>query len=163
MSHVKPIELKIAQGTARKDRIPKNPIRSNKVLKVPKCPAIIESKIGKIKWKQICQIMIAENRLTEPDLFLVESLVSAYEIWYLASEKLNEAIRNQNLIITRTNKHGEEYEAVTKWDALKRQYNEIKDKLLNDLGFSPRVKGVINSTGSGNGGNPLKDYLAGLN
>jgi len=161
MNPAKPIELKKQQGTARMDRIPKNPIKSKYLVKVPKCPSFISSDIGKKIWKRVCEIMISEKRLSEPDLFVIESYVNAYEMWHMAKLKLNEL--QHEVVSVSTNKFGAEYETASKWNKLCIEWGENKDKLANDLGFTPRVKGSINALGNQQSSNPLKDLLASMN
>ena len=51
-NHPKPVEMKVLQGTFRKDRAPENPVKLESLLKAPPMPALLKTTKPKIESEQ---------------------------------------------------------------------------------------------------------------
>lgn len=154
----KPTELKILQGTARADRIPKNPIKSQKLTKRPsKIPDTVIEEIGKKKYKEICDILLFEGRLYIPDLELIERYAGAYELYHKAKLKLKgDGCAFDDMVTTQVNQGGSEYETITQWKKIYDQEEKKLSVLANDLGITPKSRAT---TGNVTTGNPLRNLM----
>ncbi|GAB3511645.1 P27 family phage terminase small subunit [Emticicia fontis] len=154
----KPSELKVLQGTARADRMPKNPIKSQRLLKRPnKIPDTVITEVGKKKFKEICDILLFEGRLFIPDLELIERYAGAYEMYHKAKFKLEgNDYPFENMVIEQTNQAGSSYETLTQWKKVYDQEEKKLSVLANDLGLTPKSRAT---TGNGNSGNPLRSLM----
>ena len=161
----KTIEQKKLQGTARKDRMPTNPIKPMMLARVPKpCPMIL-TKVAKKKWIDTCEILLSEGRLHVPDLIWIEMFCLAYDKMIYCFHKIyNPKSENyfDEIVIEQVNQGGQEYQSISAWE---KEYISAKNeyaKAAIELGLSARIRGSING-GAGTASNPLRALMSGQN
>jgi P27 family predicted phage terminase small subunit len=81
----KPTQMKIIQGTFRKDRAPKKEPQPEKVLEIPRPPSHL-SKYAKKAWKYIAGELVEKGILTIIDTLALEACCEAYGQYRLAYE-----------------------------------------------------------------------------
>jgi len=161
----KTIEQKKLQGTARKDRMPINPIKPMMLGKVPKPAGMILSKIARKKWNETCEILLSEGRLHVPDLIWIEMLCVAYDKMNYCFQKIYNPKSEDyfdEIVIDQVNQGGQEYQSISAWE---KEYISAKNeyaKAAIELGLSARIRGTING-GAGTATNPLRALMSGQN
>jgi phage terminase small subunit len=162
---VKPIEQKKLQGTARKDRMPINPIKPMMLDKVPRPAEMILSKVAKRKWNELCQILLSEGRLHVPDLIWIEMMCLAYDKMNYSFQKIYDSKKDNyfdEIVIEQVNQGGQNYQSISAWE---KEYISAKNeyaKAAIELGLSARIRGSING-GAGTATNPLRALMSGQN
>lgn len=83
----KPTELKVLQGTFRKDRDGGDPPDFGKLTEVPPPPDSLENQ-AKVKWEQLAPRLVAQGLLQPTDLDMLEAYCMWFQIEHMARTEL---------------------------------------------------------------------------
>ena len=96
MNPRKPTQVKILQGTFRKDRSPKN--EPAPVVKAPRRPACL-NRVAKTEWKRSIDLLLGMRLLSEIDMALLAGYCENYAIWYQCCGHINRRYGNYALYL----------------------------------------------------------------
>jgi P27 family predicted phage terminase small subunit len=140
-NRVTPLETKKKLGTLRPDRVPTNTIKPHHLHKIPKVPEKYKDiAFAKAKFKTICQYLLNENRLIQPDVDLVELLTDCHIEYQNAWENIQSLKTEKDFVRLQSNQGGQEYETLTQYWSVYKTAQEMIRKISNDLGLTPAAR-----------------------
>lgn len=134
----KPHQLKIIQGTARKDRTNTSAPNPNLLNKIPPCPARFNAR-AKVIWKTVCTNLNDLNLLTDVDVHMVEE----YVYWKEMSERAEKELKENGEVCEFVNKANQTYITESPWLAIKQKASDRVLKIGVQFGFTPSSRSDI--------------------
>lgn len=145
----KPSNLKILQGTARKDRMNKRV--PNVKTKIPSFPTGLP-KMAKTEWDRISKELFDLGMLTEIDR---AALVAYCVVWarWLAAER---DIKKAGLVVSVVDSQGRKQKRQNPYLKIAESSLAILKSYLTEFGMTPssRTRVSVNPNGNGNGNDP---------
>jgi P27 family predicted phage terminase small subunit len=140
----KPTQLKLIQGTFRKDRNSENEPEPEKVIEIPKPPSYL-TKYAKKLWKVLTAELIEQEILTKVDIPALEACCEAY------GRAAHEAVfRPRDLETGKLMKRtlaeymkGRNSQTMPEYTAMTKAFNTFKTYLI-EFGLTPASRGRIN-------------------
>lgn len=143
-NRTKALETKQKLGTLRPDRVPANVIKPHHLREIPLPPKKYKNiPEGKKKFKQICQYLLNENRLIQPDVEQIELLTDAFIMYDEAWEQITDLREKALFVKSQYNQGGQEYETLTQWWSVFKTSQEMIRKISNDLGLTPAARNKV--------------------
>lgn len=146
----KPIELKLVQGTARKDRMPKNP------LKVPPCqikaPKFL-NEVARVEWERMVALLYPQGLTTELD---VAALASYCHSWALLQDA-EKAIAEFGALVSTDKGEPKKNPAVD----IANEQKKIINTYCGKFGLTPSDRAKMESPKGQDDVDPMEQLIAG--
>lgn len=145
----KPAQLKVIQGTRRKDRENPHAPKAEALNRIPAPPEFL-GESGRTKWLELATLLVQRKILTDMDLHNLEGFCVAYENWRTAQQDL----RLNGLVMEGAMGGPVKNPAAT---VLKEASNDLRAYGSN-LGLDPASRSrIIVGEGKGQQDNPFAD------
>jgi len=154
----KPTNLKLIQGTHRKDRVPEHEPEPEKVSEVPRPPSYL-SKHAKKLWKTLAEELVEKGILTVVDLPALEVCCEAYGQYRAAQEAVFRPVDPKTG--KRTKRTLSEYmkgrnsQTMPEYSSMTKAFYYFKAYLI-EFGLTPASRGRIDLPDSGEEEDPMK-------
>ncbi|MDA0780663.1 MAG: phage terminase small subunit P27 family [Rickettsiales bacterium] len=149
----KPTNLKVVQGTFRKDRSNPNEPKPEPVKKVPPPPAWLDEE-GRKEWKRVAKELFNMGLLTPVDMTALEAYCTVYSRW----KKAEEDIDKTGITFTYINREGVEMRRKNPSIAIADESMKLMRSFLSEFGMTPSSRSKVSSTSSGDN-DPLDVFL----
>ena len=140
-----PSYLKEIKGTARKDRVPQNEPKPEKIIEIPRPPSYL-SKYAKKMWKVLVGELVHKGILTVVDFPALEVCCETYGQYRLAHEAIFRPIDSETGKRTKRTlaeyMNGRNSQTIPEYTAMTKAFTSFKGYLA-EFGLTPASRGKL--------------------